>query len=687
MKLKLKRHINLLLIPGLLLALAPMMQSCVNDTYPDVMTPGNDPGEGGVKRYLAITLANADGSGLNPGDHEFGNQDGTDFEHRIDMSGNSDNVIIFFNDDMTYYGYTTVDYDHAFSQGTETGYRSEISYVGVIHSPDPDVIFNLPANGLVVLNAHNITDALDNLRPGATIDDVLLLTDDSSDARRPGLNGVYHTLTSVAYMEPEGGEWKHSILFKINPNKIYETRMQAAASPATQAVVERMSSKFSITLPGARSATARDFVPDNGRAQVIVCDYTDGHANYNNRTWTCTADAWGINKYETSSYYFRNIVGEGARTSSYPYTYGADINSTGLPFFNGWNDYTEHRAYWGRDPHYEDGVYPRQVRPAIDNTELDYYGFKGKPSLGYISYNEMSDFSRLGTQEGEFLYSNENTFPDTRIGGLWQHDLAGSELLVGARLHISGVNENKADYDLFRNRIGVFYPSVTDFATYFIQTFNTQLTSQSTMTYRYYDWANPANNSSGVVTETLKLNHDNYKLYYGNAPLTPEVMASLINCTLAATVESGDGKVIPWVEGMYIGRRDIDPNTYEEVGDIQRLSIQPNNFKSLIYDWVGAFDHFNKGRMVYAVPILHRATAEKVSSRNYRPAVGDYGVARNMWYSFAVMGINTLGAPVDDLNQKIIVYQSSLENSIMVEIKVLDWHLFSTDVTLPDKLK
>lgn len=664
------------------------LQSCSDETFttgPDPVKPVGD----GAKRYFSMQLITPDAETLEPGDKDFGFADGTDFEHAMDVTGQSENVVIMFNDDMTFYGYTTIDYDGLYSQGGSVNFPSEVSYIGVIHSPDPEVLYALPEYGLVVLNAHNITGALDRLadKPDACIADVLALTDEASEGRRPGMSGSYHTMTSTAYLEPDGTGWRHSILFKLDKSKIYDNRMQAVVTPAATAVVERMGAKFSLSLPGADGGKGLQFTPDNGRAQVIVCHYTDGQPNYNNRTWTCTVDAWGINKYETSEYYFRNIIGDGADTSVYPFTYPGDINTTGHPFYNGWNRPSYRRALWGADPHYNNGVYPRQFRPAVDNPEMDWYGSHGAPSLGYVSYNELStDFSGLSSKTGVNLYSSENTFPDTRVGALWQHDLGASEVIVGARIHINRVDESKADYDLYRNRIGVFYPSVTDFATYFIQTVNNQLASQATMTYRFYDWDNPASNSSAEI-RTVKIEHPNCKLYYGKDPLTPEKMAAMQKWTIPATIEFGDGKVIPWVQGIYIGWREVDPNTYEEVGDVFRISMAENELKSLIYDWIGSFDHFNGGRMVYAVPVLHKASVDKVSQQGYRPTVGDYGVARNTWYSFAVQSINSLGDPIDDLDQKIILYETSLENSIMTELKVIDWHEFSTGVTLPGTLK
>lgn len=683
-------YIYIILYP-LLALLAMSLPSCSTDISLDEPAAGHTGDAYGTDSvlYFSLRVLTSDSEQLTPDAPEY--VDGSEFEHAVDYTKQSENVIIFLNPDWSYAGYSRLQFDRFSATGDDgKDATMEASYIGFLR-PDYHEAFIMPQLGMMVLNAGNITKALDELaNTSATIDDILALTDKSDSTHIAGRSGAYFTMTSSAYLVKDNGEWKHTVVFEIDKSKVFAARHQAVLSPAAIAYVERMASKFSLTLPGAVGAKGLNFRPDGGRAQVIVCNYIDGQPSYSNSTWTCTVDAWGINKYEPDSYYFRNIAGENptAERGSYPYSFGADISLPGKPFFNGWNRSSEHRSLWSVDPHYTTGVYPVQYRPAVDNQQINYYGRQGEPSLAYLSYNDLStNFDGLSSADGYVsLYSTENTFPDNRLGGLWQHDLAGSEVVIGARIHINGVDETQKDYDLYRNRIGIFFPSATDFATYFITTINNQFASQSSMTYRYYDWDNPDNNS-GTVIRTKNLNYSNYKLYYKDKPLTPEVMASLMKFTVPATVENGDGKVIPWVSGMYVARREIDPDTNLEKGDIQRLDMETNEFKSLIYDWVGAFDHFNKGRMTYSVPIRYKATEEKVSAKTYRPAVGDYGVVRNAWYRFAIQEINNLGTPVDDLNQKIIPYQASLENTILMEIKVIDWHEFSTTVTLPNTVK
>ena len=676
-------HIRFFFI-SLLTLFAMGFSSCSGEDNAEDIMPDDDNSE--ERLYFSMRVKTADLEDLNPDVADY--IDGSDIEHAVDFSGKSENVIIFFDADYQYKGYSLLEFDRLSAQGSTVGTTDaeEIAFIGFLRA-DYHEAYIMEKYGLLVLNAYDITTALkqlDELGTFVTVKDVLELVDTSTNTHIAGRSGNYFTMTSAAYLAKKSDGWRHSILVEIDRDKVFSTRDQAIIQPAVVAYVERMASKFSFKVSGADDETQLNFLPSEGRAQVIVCNYVNGQPYYNNRNWTCTLTGWGISKYEPTVYYFRNIVGETTDDTSYPYSYGTDINLTGQPFFNGWNRASDHRCFWAVDPHYKNGIYPTQYRPAVDNPSINYYGKEGKPSLAYISYNDLStDFSGLKTNEdGAILYSTENTFPDTRHNSLWQHDLAGSELVIGAQIHINTVNENRADYDLFRNRLGIFFPSKTDFATYFITTINNQLSSQSTMTYRYYDWKNPANNGETVM-RSLKIDNSNYKLYYNDQPLTPETMAALSKFTIPATIEDGDGKVIPWIEGMYIGRRAIDPNTYEEYGEIIKLSVKSNEFKSLIYDWVGAFDHFNGGRMTYSVPVRYKASEDKVSASTYRPTIGDYGVVRNTWYRFDLMEIHNLGTPVDDLNQKIIPYKTTLENSIMMEIKAIDWHEFSTTVTLP----
>lgn len=258
------------------------------------------------------------------------------------------------------------------------------------------------------------------------------------------------------------------------------------------------------------------------------------------------------------------------------------------------------------------------------------------------------------------------------------HDYAATFLVLVAQLHLDEVEEDLNDYDLFRDRTGIFYPSKTDFANYFINTFNAQLYSHSTMSYYYYDWESPLNNGSGTK-RTVNLKYNDYELYYKGDPLTADRIYEADEFIFPALIEQGDGKILPWIDGMYVAR--------DNEGVIERLDISDNDLKSIIYDWLGAFDHFNKGRMYFTAPIRHNVNSQNATNENYNPIVGDFGVVRNHWYQLNVLSINNIGNPLDSYSQEIIPYVSSLDNALRVEIVVANWHLFETLVDLPNTPK
>lgn len=622
-------------------------------------------------------------------------QYGSEYEHALDMTGSSDNVLIFFDSQYRYVGYAELTLDDAHLDNTKPTDPIEATYTCFIRPASQDDVDALPDYGLIVLNGTGLTGSLEALiNTGAGVPEVLALVDRGSATHNVGRSGHYFTMTSSAYVSEADGEWRHSILFEINKDNIYHTKQEAVVgAPVATATVERMVSKFSIAFTGADDETGTHYSPTPSLSQVIVCTFRDGMPNFANRKWTCNVTGWEMNASEQAAYFFKNIVGSNTNTTTYPYVYGTDISTSNMPFFNGWNRQGDCRSFWAVDANYDSGLYPQQYRPAVDDyVEIDHYGKSGDPTLCYKAYNEMAFIEDGGA--GAYIYVPENTFPDTRVEGRsWQHNFMSTEVLVGALLHIEGVDETDPDYDLFRNRTGIFYPSKTDLLTYFVNTVNDQLQSHSTMTYRFYDWDSPENNLAPSVN-TLVFEHGDYRLYYKDAPLTldrlPEVLADLERngetFYIPAQVRNGDGKVIPWIPGVYIARQDADPDSFELIGGIERYDLAENVFKSLIFDWIGTFDHFNGGRMYYSTPIRHNVSLNKASQTTYRPVVGDFGVVRNHWYKLEVQSIDNIGIPVDDPNQKILPYHANLDNSILIEIRILNWHEFVTTVVLPGSL-
>lgn len=693
---------NKLVITIVALLLVISTNSCV-DEFIDSTSIGNEIAD---KGYFSIKVrVPYDGSRAD--DVVGGFENGTANEHAIDPNG--EHILVYFDENYKYAGYQQM----TFTRVEPIGSSENIEATFICRmSSDPADVRALPVHGMLVINAHNFMENVRTLHKGfSSMTELFELVDVTTEDHQAGRAGQYFTMTSSAYLINESGTWIHNVAFDLDKTQFWPTEDEAIANPIGIAYVERMLSKFTIDFQNGTTESGLTYIP-NGESEVVLCTYSEDGAPYmQSAKWTSTVDRWAVSGMEPDSYIFKNIVSRNfldelypnADTEGYgyPYNFGSDINSINSPFYSGWNSASDYRSHWAIDFHYPYGYYPRQYRMAVDNIDIDYYD-KGDRALNYLSYNEMiSDLSGNGTTAGsEVVYTTENTFPaniddsgitmtdpknysylstrsaKSRASSANFQDYAATFLIVSAQLHIEGVDEDMNDYDLYRDRTGVFYPSKTDFATYFITTFNSQLYSHRTMTYYYYDWENPLNNKN-VVKNTVSLDEQDYVLYYNDAPMSSLRLDEVDSFTMAAQIEGGDGKIIPWIEGMYIARNNN--------GSIQRLNISDNDLKSIIYDWLGAFDHFNKGHMYYTAPIRHNITTANANNKNYEPQVGDYGVVRNHWYQLNVLGINSIGNPLDSYSQKIIPYVATLDNSLNVEIKVAPWHLFQTVVDLPKK--
>ena len=101
-----------------------------------------------------------------------------------------------------------------------------------------------------------------------------------------------------------------------------------------------------------------------------------------------------------------------------------------------------------------------------------------------------------------------------------------------------------------------------------------------------------------------------------------------------------------------------------------------NDIKSLLYEWIGAVDHFSDGKMYYAVPIMHNAVKHKDDAN--QKTLGDYGVVRNHFYTFELNNVNGIGIPVDDPDEPIVPDHSNINDVINMKIYMLPWHVVNT---------
>lgn len=164
---------------------------------------------------------------------------------------------------------------------------------------------------------------------------------------------------------------------------------------------------------------------------------------------------------------------------------------------------------------------------------------------------------------------------------------------------------------------------------------------------------------------------------------------SLFGSLALGEIPHGDGKRLPWpVSGRLVICNSafvpIDVYTRDLVVAGQpnrREYLRPasdNDVKSLLYEWLGATDHFNGGRMYYACGIEQDAGNYEMEDGSVVSRTGRYGTVRNNWYQFNLKSISGVGVPVDDPGQEIVPDRAGPNDQINVTVSILDWHYETT---------
>ena len=119
----------------------------------------------------------------------------------------------------------------------------------------------------------------------------------------------------------------------------------------------------------------------------------------------------------------------------------------------------------------------------------------------------------------------------------------------------------------------------------------------------------------------------------------------------------------------------------DEAGNMVTYKDYRNIVKSLLYEWLGALDHFSDGKMYYSAPVLHNGAGKSEKERN-KYVLGDYGVVRNNWYKFNLSTITGMGTSVDNPGDPIVPNRVDINDVINVKISILDWCLQGTDAPI-----
>ena len=325
-------------------------------------------------------------------------------------------------------------------------------------------------------------------------------------------------------------------------------------------------------------------------------DETTGIQKTEPRKWRARITGWGVNALEKGAYLFKHI-------SNAPdaYSYFSTLNWN-------WADPARKRTYWAESVNYANSPksYPWQYRTAIDAvsypTMQESYGYSYAArkadnlllNMGYEYYRDLEFARSVYVPENTYDYFTDEGSFEKYLDGR-PHLLAGTHIVICAELQIQ--QEENGPYKTFngfRDRIGNYYWADNTNKEYnhtlecfirLMRTFNYYLSSQKEMRYVYYDWgypngkgtpgvayyAKPINVSGDVErkfeifweeepgnTRTAKRMFDDDNKFLledyvdqftndddSDVTMTPE-------CFTQAFIKAGDGKVLPWVNGLRI---------------------------------------------------------------------------------------------------------------------------------------
>ena len=708
------------------------LNSCASDDFtkqPKPVAPGYD-----LDNSLVVNLSVDTGVEVLTKADDNGYEKGDERDHYINFDDPNQCYVIFFRENKTtgetkFLYITQLFYNDQVGSGREnqpednTPIEHEVPVYAIIPRPENYQVGadneSLPNKALVVLNGALLKTQFVEL--GKTLgkgdNDVAVFLNEiwvwehyKDEVPAIGINKNGHfTMTNSAYLDDKG---KLMTAATLDPTKycLPTWDNMKKAPPAGTIYVERMVAKFSPPTFGTDViGSDKVFRPSQNALSMIIYQFNDKNELVSEqKNWRIHLLGWTINGRETSNYIFKKIPGK--ETDLYGWAFTDESDPT-----KGWNYPAHKRSYWSIDPHYgknEKDFYPWQYRESIDIQEdislfprkKDWEKYISSYTLRYFSFNEVKTWNNYA------LTISENTFDPSVFTPNKEsvYDgratlLAGPHLLVTAEVYIESKQATDDDYlgsfstvdNLYSDRLRRFYLTEKDWFKMFIRDFNRALETQEVMSFKNYNWDKTGSQDDKTYTVVptgscrLYINRPDLadKIKFKNKELTYELLDDLIielnkigeGISVAANVKDGDGRLIPWIDGLLI--RDANENRvpiYDENGvlvpddHIDRDDMR----KSLFYEWFGPVDHYVNGYMYYAGDIKHHASDDG--------GTDFYGAVRNHWYKFKVNSINSLGTPIDDPDQPIIPARYNYQGMISVYLDVLDWHTMTSEIEFED---
>lgn len=649
----------------LLLPLAIAFGSCSkDDLYEDLLEPSDKPGLYTVG-YMSVSL-----KGMEDDTRAFGDDYDMGLSSETSLSSEAKHYAIIYSDKnvpVAIGELTGMGSDQIKDRNASVVFASVVT-----RNESKDVLRQLKDCYVILNTTYEIEDLWSK-----TKEDLYKMTIDSPFFfNKSGKR--YHTMASSVYVE--NGAKK--IYTQIDPEQIFSSYLETIeqawkGNAAVKAYVERASAKFSLSFANDafnQQDADRVFIPANNEMIFFshindagIPFYQKGHdpnnPNVGKYTYRIRITGWGLNGLERKSYLFRHF-------------------DESKNYFNGWYKTSDKRAFWSEDINYSKATYPWQYRRVIDNSGIPVYQSK---VINGKDMNLLENFSFTKLNDNKFvepyLYAPENTYDNQDSGFRTELDnrieyLAGTHIIVCAEV-LTNVNDpNRWEVvDLYRDRNNNFYKNEKDAFTALLEGMDHAIESHSYLQFTYYDWDN-----GGVEMKLYAKTDGDYGIYYKGKRLTPKDFSLLEDhLTSEAEFKGSDGKRIIWADGMEIRRSDGKPlEIYTNIdlvnpdNDKFLRNAGDNDYKSLIFEHVGALDHYKDGKMYYAIPIgyLQDDTASTPSQSKYTA----YGVVRNSEYSIMIHNITGFGASVDNVEDPIIPNQVKTYDNLYISFEILDWH-------------
>ena len=403
--------------------------------------------------------------------------------------------------------------------------------------------------------------------------------------------------------------------------KVYRSKAEAEAKPATEIFVERALAKVTVADKTTTTTTTPPITTNPGTLKGDGVKTITGPTSDVSTDVKYTIAGWTLDVTNKSSYLGRN-------------------------FNSDWNAITEN----------ENGTATRFVGTSALRTDLFRTYWAEDPNYGGASYTFSSDaFNYLGNGDGNSvnqalgestpLYCMENTF-----------DVANQKVQQTTRAIVK-----------VKFKIGTFYTFNGD---------NSMLYDKTNMEKRVLDAIKGCtavmekmSTTNKTVTKIEDTDIKDLKLGW--------VKTGEGTSTTLENECDGDGKI--YVLSFYVKKADgtwisIDNNTFTDKTLVDVLQLREiimykegyAYYPVLIKHFGDDLTPWNKTKADFTNPY-------GTTSSETNKYLGRYGVVRNNWYNIEINSINNVGSAVVPNASKNVSFDDKPENYISVRINVLSW--------------